>query len=188
MQNYIFIGKRLSQRKVLLLSICVLVPLLAGWLAIHLWEQSQYIGAVGIDELWNMQYEGKALEGKTAIIRGDAVADPRSTFRFNGLYLVNTETPNAGREPSGAFWFGVRIADSACTVGQKTMTCKPFDPTQAKAFEFKGTLHLVQVGKRPVMSLSNIDFTQSRQLIDGKWQQIPLGVFELPLEQGSQQP
>ncbi len=61
-------------------------------------------------------------------------------------------------------------------------TCKPFDPSQATAFEFKGTVHLKQIGKRPVMWLSNVDFENSRQMVNGTWQSIPMGEFEVFVE------
>ncbi len=138
---------------------------------------------ISIDELWSMQYEGTGLEGKTAVVRGDTIFDPHSDFRFNALYLVDTQTPSERRDPAYAFWFGIRIDDISCETGESAATwvCQPFDPSQTTAFEFKGTIHLTQVGKRPVIWLSDIDFEHSRQLVDGIWQSIPLGEFEISI-------
>lgn len=136
-----------------------------------------------INELWEKQYIGEELDGKTVLIQGDAIVDPRSDFRFNAFYLVDSQTPLDQRDPTHAFWFGVGIADSHCEIGAQTMTCQPFNPQQAKTFQFKGVLHLTQVGKRRVMWLSEIDFAQSRQFVNGEWQLIPLGVFEIPIEE-----
>jgi len=61
-------------------------------------------------------------------------------------------------------------------------TCQPIDPTVASNFEFKGTIHIASVGKKEIMWLSDIDFESSRQLVDEKWQSIPLGKFVIPLE------
>jgi len=139
---------------------------------------------MGVIELWQIESENKNLEGKTVLVRGDVLFDPFSDFRFNAIYLVDPETPSEYRTPSHGFWFGIRIDGVSCIVDTvaNLMTCEPFDPSQATAFEFKGMVHLEQIGKKEIMWLSDIDFEHSRQWMDGKWQPIPLGKFILPLE------
>lgn len=137
-----------------------------------------------VDELWKREYEHRNLEGKTVTVRGDIILEPLSDFRFNNLYLVDTDTPEEFRIPVHGFWFGLRISGISCTVytDEGMVTCEPFDPSQATTFEFKGTIHLDQVGKKEIMWLSDIEFEQARQFVDGKWQSVPLGKFTIPFE------
>jgi len=140
--------------------------------------------SVGVDELWEIEYANRNLEGKTLKVRGDILYEPLSGFHFCDVYLVDTETLLENRTHSYAIWFGVGLADISCFVdnGKNIITCQPFDPTAATEFEFKGTIHVAQIGKKEIMWLSGIDFESSRQFVDGKWQPIPLGRFVIPLE------
>ena len=139
---------------------------------------------VGVQDLWNMQYDGMELENRTVIVRGDAIFTPNSEFRFNAFYLVDNQTANEYRTPEYAFWFGIRIDGLTCKAKESKTDwiCEPFNPSQATAFEFKGTLHLEQVGKRPIMWLSDVDFENSRQMVNGTWESIPLGEAEVIVE------
>ena len=139
---------------------------------------------VGVNELWEREYTNRNLEGKTMVVRGDILFEPFSEFRFNSVYIVDSDASIDLRSPSFAFWFGVGIDGVSCIVDdiENLMTCQPFDPTRAKMFEFKGTINIDQVGKKEIMWLSNINFENSRQFVDGKWQPIPLGKFVIPLE------
>jgi hypothetical protein len=138
----------------------------------------------GINELWQQELDHNNLEGKTIVVRGDVVFEPLSDFRFNSLYLVDTATPSERRTPADGFWFGIRIDGVSCIVDTNAnwTTCAPFDPTRATTFEFKGTVHLEQIGKKKIMWLSDVEFAHSHQLIDGRWQPIPLGRYIIPLE------
>jgi hypothetical protein len=140
--------------------------------------------SVGVDELWRMEYENRNLEGNTVTVRGDMLFEPLSDFRFNSVYLVDTESPNSARTPEYGFWFGIGIDGISCSIDTvaSLVICEPFDPSQAIAFEFRGKIHLEQIGKKEIMWMSDIDFEHSRQLINGKWEPIPLGEFTIPLE------
>jgi len=163
------------------LTIGIIILLLTLVIISIYWSENH---PIGIDELWKREYEHGNLEGKTVTVRGDIVFEPLSDFRFNNLYLVDTETPEEFRMPDHGFWFGLRIGGISCTTytDEKIVTCEPFDPSQATTFEFKGMLHFDQVGKKEIMWLSNIEFDQARQLVDGKWQSVPLGRFTIPIE------
>jgi hypothetical protein len=139
---------------------------------------------VGVNELWEREYKNRNVEGKTVVVRGDILFEPFSDFRFNAVYIVDSETSMNLRSPSFAFWFGVGIDGVSCVMDgvESLMTCEPFDPTQGTVYEFKGTIHVDQIGKKEIMWLSDIDFENSRQLINGQWKPIPLGKFEIPLE------
>jgi hypothetical protein len=136
---------------------------------------------IGINDLWQRQIEHRNLDGKVVKVRGLAIFEPQSDFKYNALYLVDSETEEAYRQPDYAFWFGVRIDDLSCSADDDTWTCEPFDPSQAQAFELLGTLHITPVGKKDVMWLSGIDLAQSRQMINGKWLPIHTGKFIIPL-------
>lgn len=139
---------------------------------------------ISVEKLWQKENGPGKLEGKILTVSGDRICDPLSDFRFNSLYLVDSKTSNAYRDPAYGFWFGIRIDGVSCTIdtGAETVTCEPFNPCQATAFEFKGTIHLGQVGKKEIIWLSDIKFDQARQFVNGKWQPIPLGKFTFPLK------
>jgi hypothetical protein len=138
----------------------------------------------GVNDLWQRELADRDLEGRELVVRGLVVVDPLSDFRFNALYLVDSSTPLEMRTPENGFWFGIGIDGASCTVTTTpdSAACEPFDPTRATTYELKGTAHLQQVGKKKVMWLSDVDFAHSRQLVDGKWQPIPLGRFIIPLK------
>jgi len=134
-----------------------------------------------LNDLWKHTQGDWSLDGRRIIIRGDIIFEPSSDFRFNGLYLVDTQTPLKDREPSHGFWFGILITDFVWEIRADRIICKPFNINQATTYELEGTLHLMQVGKLTVMSLSDIDFKHSRQFVDNNWQPISVGEFELPI-------
>jgi hypothetical protein len=140
--------------------------------------------SVSVDELWQMQSENRILEGKTVMVRGDILFEPLSDFGFNSIYLVDSEAPISDRTPEHGFWFGIQIDGISCSIDAvaSSITCQPFDPSQAITFEFTGKIHLKQIGKKKIMRISEVDFEHSRQLINGKWEPIQLGEFTFPLE------
>jgi hypothetical protein len=151
---------------------------LAG--AFFLWNERR---PRDVNDLWQLEYQTRHLEGTAARVRGALVFDPSSDFRFNAIYLLDSSTPAELRTPENGFWFGIGLDGVSCvaTAAADALVCEPFDPTQASAYEFTGTLHLAQVGKKEVMWLSDIDFEHGRRLVDGRWQPIPLGRFVIPL-------
>jgi hypothetical protein len=138
----------------------------------------------GVNDLWQRELADRDLEGQTVAVRGLIVFDPQSDFRFNALYLLDSSTPPEMLTPEYGFWFGIGIGGAVCTPAGSAdlVACEPFDPTQATTYEFMGTAHLQQVGKKKIMWLSDVDFAHSRHLVDGRWQPIPLGRFVIPLE------
>jgi hypothetical protein len=140
--------------------------------------------SVSVDELWRIESENRNLEEKTVTVRGDILFEPLSDFRLNSIYLVDSEAPISDRSPEHGFWFGIQIDGISCSIDTvaSLVTCQPFDPSQATTFEFRGKIHLEQIGKKEIMRMSEVDFEYSRQLINGKWEPIPLGEFSFPLE------
>ena len=170
----------MQRRKILIVWIALVIGLM-GLLALGsiliLDRQRPY----HVNQLQQMLLEGKKLEGKRVTVRGDAIFMPQSDFKFNALYLVNSGSEVDFRQPEYAFWFGIRIDDLSCSEDEDTWTCEPFDPSQAQAFELRGTLHSAQAGKKDILWLSGIDVARSRQLINGEWQPIRAGKFTIPL-------
>jgi hypothetical protein len=162
-------------------AIGVFVLLFIVGLMFFYWDANR---SIGVNELWQREFEHRNLEGKTVTVRGDILFEPLSDFRFNAVYLVDTESPSSDRTPEDGFWFGIGIDGISCHIDTNAslITCEPFDPSHATVFEFRGKLHLEQVGKKKIMWMSDIDFEHSRQLINGKWEAIPLGRFTIPLE------
>jgi hypothetical protein len=167
------------RKRIILLVLGIGFLILAGLITIFSLRKSPQ--PIEVQDLWDMRYDGLELEDRTVIIRGDSIFDPNSDFRFNAFYLVDSQTANEYRTPEYAFWFGIRIDGLTCRAKESKpdWICEPFDPRQATIFEFKGTVHLKQIGKRPIMWLSDVDFENSRQMINGTWQSIPLGETEV---------
>jgi hypothetical protein len=139
---------------------------------------------LGVNELWRQRSENKIQNGDTVFVSGDILYQPDVDFGFDGIYLVDIETPDEQRTLVDGFWFGLRIADGSCIQDRdpNRLICEPFDPAQAKTFQFKGTIHFGFVGKKEVMWLADIDFEQSRRRIDGTWRDIPLGKFNIRID------
>ncbi len=158
-----------------------LVVLAGGIAAVYsIWQENH---PVGVNELWEAD-PLYSLVGETRTVSGEILFEPLSGFQFNGIFLVDPATTAENRSPEAAFWFGIRINGVSCTVDDtaKLVTCTPFDPTQATAYQFKGNVQLETVGKKDIMWLADVDFEHSRQLVNGEWQPIPLGEFTFPLE------
>ena len=170
-----------QKSRIISIGLGIILLLLVMVMIFIYWSENR---PIGVNELWKTEYEHRNLEGKTVTVRGDMVCDPLSDFRFNALYLVDSDTPEEDREPSYGFWFGIKIDGISCMVdtNEGMVTCEPINPCQATAFEFKGTIHLDQVGKKEIMWLSDIEFEQARHLVNVKWQPVPLGKFTFPLE------
>lgn len=155
---------------ILTLALVIIVPF------VYLFVQESQ--TVGVDQLWREKYN---LESQTVAVRGVSVFDPHYDYGPR-LWLVDDQASANERQSRYAFYFGIEIAELECDDNGTTMVCRPFDPGQADAFIFKGTLHLSPAGMFPVMDLIDIDFEQSRQLINGEWLPIPLGEFEIPID------
>ena len=76
------------------------------------------------------------------------------------------------------------IADTSlrCVGNSCNINCTPFAPADSgglgvpepiTAFEFEGTLAVVEVSGVQMLELSALDLDQSRRLYDGRWQSIP---------------
>lgn len=159
-------------KKPTLYLVMVGVALLAlGWTITHFHNRP-----IGVDEVWNMYYRGKSLEGKTLTIKGDVVFDPQPEYPFLDLYLVDSNTSSDQRVAGASYahWFGIGVPEFTCESIETQITCYPFNPDQVGQFELKGTLYLIPSGKRPLIFLANIDFEQSRQFVNESWQPIEL--------------
>lgn len=169
---------RRSRFTLIMLGLVVLVGIGA---AVYLSQIENH--PVEVNQLW-LSDSRASLEGKTRTVRGELLFAPESDFQFNALYLMDPETPEDYRAPEYGYWFGIRIDGAVCNMDKEKemVTCKPFNPTLATTYRFKGTIHLESVGKKDVMWMSDIDFEKSRQMVNGDWQPIPLGEYTFPIE------
>jgi hypothetical protein len=167
-----------QQKSRILFAAIGVVLLLFTALGIYMaWVQNR---PLGVNEVWQLDFE-KSLDGRTVTVKGDVLIDPLSDFKYNKIYIIDSETPVDFRTPEYGFWFGIGIDGASCVVDSlaKSATCEPFDPGLETTYLFKGTLHVEPVGKKDIMWLSDIDFEGSRCLIDGKWQPVQLGKFSI---------
>jgi hypothetical protein len=176
-------GKTMIQkntRKILIVASSIVLFIILSAAAM-IWLRNR---AVSVNDLWGIEYSNRNLEGKTVTVRGDIIFEPLSDFRFNNVFLIDSSTVADLRLPENGFWFGIGIGNISCITNKYEMsvTCEPFDPSRATTYQFKGVVHLDQVGKKEIMWLSDIDFNHSRQLVDGKWQPIPIGKFIVPVK------
>jgi len=76
----------------------------------------------------------------------------------------------------------ISVPQLFCRGDECQMTCTPFDPTLAEAFELVGTLKVVsRDGSREELRLEDLDLEASRQLVDGEWVSIETGSFTVTL-------
>jgi hypothetical protein len=73
----------------------------------------------------------------------------------------------------------IAIDSFDCSGNECGITCSPFDPFSADYFEFYGILSTSDDdGTIKWLDLVDIDFSVSRQFVNGVWQPIPIGTFE----------
>lgn len=162
-------------------SVLFSVVALASAAAVIALRINQMPHFIGVRDIWETQFSSQTLAAKRVAVRGRAFFDHHADHKPT-LYLVDERTPENQMTGGYAGWFGIRIADLACDTKGIYAICRPFDPTRAAAFEFVGTVHEDPAGMLAIFSLSDIDFGHSRGLIDGTWQPIPVGEFQVPLQ------
>lgn len=168
-----------SSRLKLIAGIVGVILILAA--ASILWARNRVFN---VNDLWGIEYPRKNLDGKMVTVQGDIVFEPLSDFRFNNVFLIDSSTAADLRTPEYGFWFGVGVGDISCVPNKSPLSfaCEPFDPSQAAIYQFRGVIHVEQIGKKEIMWLSDIDLSRSRQWVKGKWQAIPKGEFIIPLK------
>ena len=152
---------------------------------------------LSVSDVWEQR---DLLAGKRILVRGDArfqfipshplqiggcLPKPEDrTHIFGKLSLVEEDI-------SGSFQ-SITISDSdlQCEGDVCRVVCQPFAPTCAdvincepgglreiEVFEFKGRLRVSQDQGEQVLILEDIELGASRRLVDGNWEQIPIGDF-----------
>lgn len=71
---------------------------------------------------------------------------------YASLFLLDSEL-----EYPLDYWQGLHIEELTCEVDGTTATCRPFDPTEADLFRFKGSLRVHQWGKMTSLALTDMD-------------------------------
>jgi hypothetical protein len=76
----------------------------------------------------------------------------------------------------------ISVPQLFCRGDECHMTCTPFDPTLAEAFELVGTLRVIsQNENHKELRLEDLDLEASRQLVNGEWIPIETGSFTINL-------
>jgi len=148
------------------------------------------VKALTVSEVWQ---NAQALEGKPIRVRGQAVF---STVPYQGLTgcvpggggeikgelaLYDEDAPDplyyGGNEPLARLEISTDSLN--CQGNTCQMTCTPFDPHAAKAFEFKGTLHKETRLGKIVLILSELDLDKSFQISGAAQKPMPTGTFQI---------
>lgn len=106
--------------------------------------------------------------------------------RATQTWLVDKDTFEESKRtktnPTNTKYIEIGILD--CRGDECSMACKPFNPKTDDELEFTGILHIKQEGTPyPILSLDNVQLEVARQNINGVWQPIPTGVFQIQLRQ-----
>jgi hypothetical protein len=123
--------------------------------------------SVTVYELRNLLHTGKVSDGDTVIVRGEGYLSEYASF-----FLLDSEL-----EYPLDYWQGLHIEELTCEVDGATATCRPFDPTGAELFRFKGSLRVHQWGKMTSLALTDVDFERSCRSVGEEWQLLPLGTY-----------
>jgi hypothetical protein len=100
---------------------------------------------------------------------------------YNGGYSF--ESVDLNRKRASLPHVNVSEDSLQCEGDDCDLTCKPFDPEAAPAFEFVGTLRVdIQPDGMQRLFLDAIDLSVSRQLVGKEWRSIPetTGSYHFP--------
>lgn len=164
----------------------VLIPIVI-WSAYYLFPQNY---PLSVNDLFEIRY-GDDNKVTYQIFRKylETNAEPTLTIKDNAifnsekgiLYLVPPDRTLSG---PGSWNYSVRISDLVCeNTNENDLICKPFDPSLARAYKFKGILQMTNAGKTVFLNFKDIDFDASLQLVNGTWKPITLGEYEISIDE-----
>jgi hypothetical protein len=141
-----------------------------------------------------------SLEGKTVHVRGVAYlwVDPSQAEMWMAGGCMPTTDPDYGQgtvkgwltlydsiDPNDLAQYGVPYEEAGVQIAETSfqcggnyckMTCSSFEAVSQRTYEFTGTLRRADGGQ---LILADVDLSQSRQLVDGKWTPISTGDFDV---------
>ena len=139
-----------------------------------------------VDEVWAnadaLVGRKITVEGKVSFEIAQAVilccppsCDCNETYGW--LYLISDSSTRYNKEMKYRDDIAVQIT---CGGNECSLTCSPFDPQYAERLEITGMLDSEERdGKIRGLYMSEIDFSASRQYVDGEWMPISVGSFEI---------
>ncbi|MBN2149662.1 MAG: hypothetical protein JW726_19900 [Anaerolineales bacterium] len=114
--------------------------------------------------------------GQTAVLCRPAFCDCNETYGYVDLISDCSVRDNSGRSYRDEI--GVQID---CVGNECHLTCTPFDPTYPERLLITGTLVSDERnGQIAHLYITDIDFSASRQWVNGEWQDINTGTYIIP--------
>jgi hypothetical protein len=169
----------------LITGVFIVFLLLAGFLLWMLDYPSQ-LEYVTVSEVWK---NPKLYDGKIIRVRGRArfyqsvLLDMCYIRSCNcndeeGVLDLIGDTPPQIHNRYSFTEDDIHIIDIDCKGSHCSITCSPFQPEPWIEYELVGRLAVTYRNDKPAwMNLTNINLRFSRQLVNGEWERIPIGIF-----------
>ena len=175
---------------ILLFGILLIITILLLTSRFSLTAKSILNKPLSVYDVWS---NAKILDGKKIHVQGKAVFSIwligegaccsqacNCGERLGFLELVSDSPIRINKKHSSTDYISIYLP--SCDGDYCSLTCSPFDPTKAEAFEFYGVLEASYRNDDVTgLLLKDIDFSVSKQLIDGEWRAIETGKFEIPM-------
>lgn len=150
-------------------------------------------GPYSVAEAWEarQQLNGKKVTlrgyfGKLEIAQTLMYCDPpRCDCNATSASRIALQDERTTASPSEAFPHKIVLLDILeCRGDECTLVCSPIDPLNPNEVEVTGTLRLMDADKPYSYLLLEVsEMRNIRQRLDGRWQPVPTGTFEVPLRQ-----
>ena len=150
---------------------------------------------MSVSEVWQMATK---LDGQILRIRGPVILQytPYHPMQIGGCSLeldrnaqivgkaVLLEAPRA----SEGRVISISEASFQCLGDTCGVTCQPFAPPKdfwghsgevGNIYEFEGRLRVDNNNDNIELVLEDVDVADTRQLVDGRWEQVPTGIFSI---------
>lgn len=150
-------------------------------------------GPYSVAEAWEAR---QRLNGKKVTLRGYfgklEIAQtlmycdpPRCDCNVTSASRIALQDERTTASPSEAFPHKIVLLDILeCKGDECTLVCSPIDPLNPNEVEVTGTLRLMEADKPySYLLLEVIEMKDIRQRVEGRWQPVPTGTFEVPLRQ-----
>jgi len=123
--------------------------------------------------------EGKA---ETEVYQSLVLCDPpRCDCNVSSGTLTLVSEEGIVRNPRVATVDMVTIFSPICSGDECTVTCTPINPFASDRYRFVGRLAIrfLSDGRLSYLELKDVELLASRQLVNGEWQAIPTGAFDM---------
>jgi hypothetical protein len=166
-----------------LVSVLIVVGLavISAYIVVH-------IRCFTVGETWKF---ARLLNGSRICVTGKAETDvyqsmvlcdpPRCDCNVSSGTLTLVSEEGIVRNPRVATVDMVTIFSPICSGDECTITCTPINPFASNRYRFVGRLAIrfLSDGRLSYLELKDVDIAASRQRVDGEWQAIPTGAFDM---------